>query len=958
VTVYSGSDLYCNNDLVAKHRRWKWWILFLLGLIALLLFLLQQAGIGTSFAAPEIVSPALGTEISAGELTLAGTGQPNSSVEVLCNDDVLGNTDVDAEGKWAFSTTVDNSGTCEYQAKSIDEAGNIRATSNVMKYGVSALALGGMAAGSAEIIKPMLELPTVSLVPGQIDIAGSAMPNTELEFLIDGEVEGLTSVDDAGRWSYSATLPNAQEYSLAARTIYDNGEVAIPSDDYRVVVGNVGAMDDAMVPMLDLPSGALAPGAIALTGAGLANSNLGIMIDGALDGKAAVDGSGQWSHATELTEPGEYLVQLNALDDNDEVVATSDEYTVVVDAAVLGSTEGNVQNSGGDDQNNDQNVVSASVAPTRYFVRATSTATGTPQGGVPTQAPRATATSVPPTSTALPSATDTPEATSTSVPPTATNVSPTDTLEPTATDTPVPPTAVPPTAVPPTDTPAPTATATDTPEPETSTVGGTVWLDIDNNGLKDSDEPANILSMPVTITDEDGNTQTANTTLLGTFEFADVAPNRNYVITFIKPAGFNFTLNDVGDDDTIDSDVQVPNPQGAPNDGMVSVNVGEGEAILLNAGLTPDVGINMELVLSDSLVCAGQDVTVQMYTRLLNASEGFQLRNIEIYNTDLGSDVDIRATYFVPESDLNDNGYLDWLDLDGEDYVAPNGDLRSDEEFLHQYTRAFYESTLIQAGDKAEIFYSNTPNDPSTGTSLGQSVAADDSAQVTVVNPKLSITVSPAAGSVAVGEEALFNVAVLNAGDIDITDLEVSHGTITRCDQVVPLLAPGEILQYVCNSPALATNQTLQVRAQGTAGNNLCAVSDEGSATVTALLPPTAVPPTAVPPTAVPPTATYTVVPPTTIPPTATYTVVSPTSVPPTAVPPTATYTAIPPTAISPTAIPTIVPSTPTPEPPKVLPTTGVSLQRMWAPNIMIPLFGILLLGLVGLFESRRKRNT
>lgn len=114
--------------------------------------------------------------------------------------------------------------------------------------------------------------------------------------------------------------------------------------------------------------------------------------------------------------------------------------------------------------------------------------------------------------------------------------------------------------------------------------------------------------------------------------------------------------------------------------------------------------INMEIVLSEEVVCAGEEVTVQMVTRLLNESPGIQLRNIEIYNDDLESGVDIRSEYFVAESDLNGNGFLDWVDLDGEDNVAPNGDSRSDEEFVHAYTRVFTETTTIVAGERADVF--------------------------------------------------------------------------------------------------------------------------------------------------------------------------------------------------------------------------------------------------------------
>lgn len=301
---------------------------------------------------------------------------------------------------------------------------------------------------------------------------------------------------------------------------------------------------------------------------------------------------------------------------------------------------------------------------------------------------------------------------------------------------------------------------------------------------------------------------------------------------------------------------------------------------------------NMEVVLSEDVVCAGEEVTVQMFTRVLNASPGIQFRNIEIYNSDLDPSINIRETLFVEESELNGNGYLDWLDLDGEDYVAPNGDLRSDEEYLHEYSRIFTETTTIIAGDKADIFLLDDLSDPDTATDLDVMVEAEDSATVTVFNPMLSISVEPSTRRTVVGEPTEFDVKIVNIGDIDLTNVEVSHEEASGCDGVLSAISVGEEYEYTCQINEAGQRTTLTVDVSAFAGDMLCAVDEMERGVITAAQP-TAAPTNSPTPTSMSePTETA-------VPPTAT---ASPTeTAPPVAtVAPTATTLPVP----SPTAIP------------------------------------------------------
>jgi len=196
---------------------------------------------------------------------------------------------------------------------------------------------------------------------------------------------------------------------------------------------------------------------------------------------------------------------------------------------------------------------------------ATATATEIPPTETPTAT--ATATEIPPTET--PTAT----ATATEVPPTetptatatATEVRPTETPTATATATEVPATATATaTEIPPTETPTATSTATATATsvptetatvaPERVSIGDYVWYDTNRDGLQDGDEsPA--AGITVTLYDQDNAVVgTTTTNADGFYWFTDLNLATNYRLVFEKPAGYDWTTADAGDD-TRDSDV-------------------------------------------------------------------------------------------------------------------------------------------------------------------------------------------------------------------------------------------------------------------------------------------------------------------------------------------------------------------------------------------------------------------
>ncbi len=89
--------------------------------------------------------------------------------------------------------------------------------------------------------------------------------------------------------------------------------------------------------------------------------------------------------------------------------------------------------------------------------------------------------------------------------------------------------------------------------PALAALGNYVWEDLDSDGLQDPGEPG-VENVTVNLYDS-GNvlTDTMTTDANGLYQFIDLTPG-DYHVEFILPAGYDFTQQDQGADDAIDSD--------------------------------------------------------------------------------------------------------------------------------------------------------------------------------------------------------------------------------------------------------------------------------------------------------------------------------------------------------------------------------------------------------------------
>ena len=72
-----------------------------------------------------------------GEVTLTGTGEPGSEVEVVVDGKPVGTATVDSEGKWSLPTELTEPGDYEISVQSVDANGQVLAASEATELTVT-----------------------------------------------------------------------------------------------------------------------------------------------------------------------------------------------------------------------------------------------------------------------------------------------------------------------------------------------------------------------------------------------------------------------------------------------------------------------------------------------------------------------------------------------------------------------------------------------------------------------------------------------------------------------------------------------------------------------------------------------------------------------------------------------------------------------------------------------------
>ena len=223
-----------------------------------------------------------------------------------------------------------------------------------------------------------------------------------------------------------------------------------------------------------------------------------------------------------------------------------------------------------------------------------------------------------------------------------------------------------------------------------ASLGDTVWDDLDGDGIQDGGEPG-IPSVTVNLYDAATNLVDSRLTdANGNYLFDDLIPGE-YTVVFVRPAGYQFTQQDQGGDDALDSDADP-----VTGSAIATVLVSGENDLTWDAGLFRPASVGDYVWLDedwDGVQDAGEvgipNVRVELLDSGLNviATTLTDLNGLYLFAGLLPGDYTVRvdATTLAPELAANPTFDLDGT-LDGTTAVTlASGDAVRDVDFGYNW---------------------------------------------------------------------------------------------------------------------------------------------------------------------------------------------------------------------------------------------------------------------------------
>ncbi len=275
------------------------------------------------------VAPAIDSEtiVNANQINLVGTAEAGSTITVYDGTTVLGNTQVDANGAWSFTSAALFDGSHSLSVTATDAAGNVSAASSDPVVTIDTDA-------------PVA--PAITAFSNDSGVAGDHITNDNTLSLTGTAEAGATmKIYDGATLLGSAVATSTGAWSFTTGTLADGAHnlTATATD----VAGNTGPASSTLAVTVDTS----APVAPAITSETIANTNhvvltgtaeAGSTVDiydgtSTLHGSVLADDNGAWSVDTGALAAGDYGFIATATDLAGNVSLTSTEQFVSIDGS-------------------------------------------------------------------------------------------------------------------------------------------------------------------------------------------------------------------------------------------------------------------------------------------------------------------------------------------------------------------------------------------------------------------------------------------------------------------------------------------------------------------------------------------------------------------------------------------------------------------------------------------------
>ncbi|MCK7557215.1 Ig-like domain-containing protein [Chitinophaga sedimenti] len=257
---------------------------------------------------------------------LSGDAEPNSTITIYIDGEVVTTVTADVNGKWSYEfTTPLADGEHKISTTATDEAGNTGDASDVLTLVIDT---EKPAAPSLPVLEDGNEGHTGKDQP---TIKGKAEPGAVITVYVDGKEVDTVPADENGDWEYTITPALSDGPHKVTTTATDKaGNISEDSEGLDIIVDTIEPGIPAIAsPANNTPVKTAQP---TITGEGEANSKIHIYINGEVVDSVMADASGKWSYTPAQPLPdGDYTLTTTATDAAGNKSAISNPVNITVD---------------------------------------------------------------------------------------------------------------------------------------------------------------------------------------------------------------------------------------------------------------------------------------------------------------------------------------------------------------------------------------------------------------------------------------------------------------------------------------------------------------------------------------------------------------------------------------------------------------------------------------------------
>jgi len=269
-------------------------------------------------ASPSIVNDS----INGNRVTLNGTAEANSTIQVSDGATHLGTATTSGSGAWTFTTAALTAGTHNFAATAMDAAGNISGASTAQS-----VTLGSQALAAPTIESFSTDSGTVGdhiTNDNTLTLTGAAAANSTVKVYDGATLLGTVTGNSGGAWNYTTAALTDGVHNLTA-TATLNGATSASSAALTETIDTVAPIAPVIVG--DTISSA---DRVTLNGTAEANSTVTVLEGTKALGTTAANSSGAWSFTTPSLAEGKHDFTATATDAAGNTSALSEPLDPVI----------------------------------------------------------------------------------------------------------------------------------------------------------------------------------------------------------------------------------------------------------------------------------------------------------------------------------------------------------------------------------------------------------------------------------------------------------------------------------------------------------------------------------------------------------------------------------------------------------------------------------------------------